>query len=280
MKLERYQEYYISLPFIILSFFGSLFIISVSLLNKKLRKSHPFIFVFALSTFDIVSTSSKLIPPSYLENNTICNIQATVSNTFCLSSLLWTDFLSLEFFNIMQRKKYPLYYGFKCPYLLIFLFSLVVSIIPIYFEAYTITGVWCYIKSSNDIKNMMLILFSQYFYAWGTCLWNLVIACIIFRKSYMRASNKEVNAVKYYPLASAICIIPLSITRIYKDIDPLVKLVFTCFYLCLGFINSLLYGYNTEVRSYITRSFHLRSSKTYYSPSLDSLKTIRKLPLI
>ena len=169
----------------VLSFLGSLFIISAYLYFKNLRK-FAFKLVAILSFTDLLNQGVDMfisVPAIELEqiNSGVidvtgkCYVQAILNSYFELSSVLWTTaiaatvhmFVSQRMSSDAIESKLKLFIGYCCG------IPLLLSLLPLTDKAYGASGAWCWIKSDKIAWTFVIF----YIPLWLCWIYNIIVYC-------------------------------------------------------------------------------------------------------
>jgi hypothetical protein len=169
----------------VLSFLGSLFIITCYLYFKNLRK-FAFKLVAILSLTDLLNQGVDMfisVPPGELEqinNGSIdvssrCYAQAILNSYFELSSVLWTTAIAATVYMFVSQRmsteavegrlKYFIAYCCGIPFIL--------SLLPLTDKAYGASGAWCWVKSDKIAWTFVIF----YIPLWVCWIYNCAVYC-------------------------------------------------------------------------------------------------------
>lgn len=172
----------------VLSFLGSLFIITCYFYFKNLRK-FAFKLVAILSLTDLLNQGVDMfisVPASELEQinsgaievTGLCYAQAILNSYFELSSVLWTTAIAATVYMFVSQRmsteavegrlKYFIAYCCGIPLLL--------AILPLTDKAYGASGAWCWIKS-DKIAWTFVIFYIPLWLCW-------IINCAVYFRTY------------------------------------------------------------------------------------------------
>ncbi|KAL4502394.1 hypothetical protein ABPG72_011981 [Tetrahymena utriculariae] len=260
-----------------LSLLGSSFIVLMYLCNKDLQ-TFAFKLVFLLSISDIILGFGRMfnfesiITQDYTpEDGVKCQVQSFLVNFGGLSTIITTMAISWSLcqsvvYGINHLDDYSKYY-----YIVIFVFPLIISIIPLATGDYGASGISCWISGHKDgpysIRTLLWRLFLFYIPLWLSIIYNFINYLRIRKFVYsLFVDNTEaskqhkqiIRKLTLYPLIMVICYLFATINRVYQFFEENEIEAIAYLHMSLaglqGFFNSLVYGFNKQIKSKICKS--------------------------
>ena len=214
--------------------------------------------IYILQLLDMLLSLFVIIPAPILKNDAICNFQAFGLEFCTVSGVLWTGFISFEFYM-----RFYLQGRFHCITMnkaLIFCLGigLLVASMPLTFDGYSNVGTWCAVKVTKDMSppEHAFVYGAIYGIIWVTMSWNIFMYIIVINKykkiQFERPSDLFlVTRLKLYPIVLFVCYLPITISRILQsagEVSDLFELVASFLLRLLGFGNAVVYGYSPEIK--------------------------------
>ena len=230
--------------------------------------------IYILQLLDMLLSLFVIIPAPILKNDAICNFQAFGLEFCTVSGVLWTGFISFEFYM-----RFYLQGRFHCITMnksLIFCLGigLLVASMPLTFDGYSDVGTWCSVKVTKDMSlpELAFIYGAIYGIIWVTMSWNICMYIIVINKykkiQFERPSDLFlVTRLKLYPIVLLLCYLPITISRILQtvgEVSEIYELVASVLLMLLGFVNAIVYGYSPEIKKILL-------NKTYNEEALATL---------
>ena len=219
-----------------------------------------------------------MIPTPIYKDREICIFQAFGKQVFTVSGVLWTGFISLEFYTHFYAQ------GKSCSIataLLVCLGTgLVSAAIPLTFDGYSHNGEWCTVNLSNNSTKPELVFGYANIYGiiWIVMSWNIFMYIIVIKKYREIEFERQrelflITRLKLYPIVIFICYLPITVSRVLKtmgDGNNDYELVASVLLRLLGFCNAVVYGYSPEIKKIllgIVRKSKIRKNNENTTPS-------------
>ena len=238
---------------------GSTFIISAYIWLKSIR-SFAFKLVFFMSISDIIHSVCLLLPPKGVS----CVVQGFLLQYSAVSSVFWSFNIAFSLYmTALKGERDPARYQTKF-LILAYIVPLLLAIIPLFLNAYSQAGGWCWINSSFSV-DLALRLFCFYFIVWTVIPFNLYVYVKVIHKlkreygaiiEYQQTNHAMIKRLSLYPVVLIVCYLPITIKRTSEiDDGDFLPFWFTCvsaFGISItGFVNSVVYGMSGPVRDEI-----------------------------
>ena len=251
-----------------LSTAGCCFVCMVYLYFRDIR-SFAFKLVFYMSLADIFHAVGFFLPST---NTVWCEIQATITSYFSLSSVLWTAAIAFTLYQAVINKrgdveKFELW-------LVAFAYGLpIFAIIPPLAEnTYGQAQGWCWIKDGGGYFTRGTFWRFMTFYVplWLVIAYNIFVYYKVIRSLRLQLqlileededANRLLRKLRLYPMILIGCYTLATINRIYQTVCdgmvwfPLTLVSAAAMYLC-GFFNSLVYGFTDTVKERLREWWH------------------------
>lgn len=230
-----------------LSILGSVSIIFLYIKHKELR-GFAGSTILILTIFDLGGSVSQALPFNLNASDSIlCELQAGLIVFFNLCTMIWLTNISLMIYLqateiVIEPRSYM-----KFSFYIIVLISLIVSIIPFIFDAYTSADGQCWIKQIHW-------RFGIYFIPLWCCIGLIAIIFTLTARKFNSSvyDMTFINRIKFYPVIMLIIYLPITIVRITQisgDDPPIwVKMLAYFFFKLDGFCNSLIFGLTKQVK--------------------------------
>lgn len=230
--------------------------------------------VFKYSTNDnYISSNCTVSSSPDIEDNTdaLCNFQGFLIQFFSLSGIIWTGYINYVNYRRIVSKV-DKFINYKIILICIIIFGLITSAVPLAQVGYQESTCWCWFnisQSKNNLDHLKRFYWVGFFYAIS---WAIIIFILFaFIKTWIE--YKKVNADKnkyketmFIPIILFICFIPLTISRCIAitgmgGCDLLGFSIFSsCLMRSLGFWNSLVYGYQSDIRQIFHEAYEVKDS--------------------
>jgi hypothetical protein len=278
---ENRQIYLINLICSLLSILGSLFIFSVFIVHKKIRKL-PYRLIIYLTISDMGTAIAFCLPS---DDYWLCNLQGGLLSYFMLSSLFWCAIISHAMvkvikynFDLQQYEKRYFFCGFVVPLLSLLILTDI--------NSYHMTYGFCWIYSDQKDQEKWILQLSYRIITYYLPL--LIIQAYIFYLYFIIKRHFFVNSglstfqddlkrkiilkMRLYPFVLFICQIPCMLIRIFAiwTQPPWQFAAIAGAGLSInGMLNALVYGVTQDVRNKI-KKFFKKSKKSEILNELDS----------
>ena len=241
--------YYLSFTISVLSLLGLLFIIFTYLFCTNPNNTF-FKMTFLLAVSDVVWIVSSFIitSPDQLSINT-CDVMAIGREFGLISSLLWATLISWTIRDSVKAHKMKPFSKWYYP--LIYIPSIIFTMLPIFYNAYGPSDIYCWVESSYFMLSL-----GSYMIPLGCCF-VVCLVCYIQSLSYLRSNvSKEVSqqfkSLLIYPAIIFFANIFSVVDRVYTSINPGYIMWLTLLHIITrqgqGIMNSIAYGMNYSVR--------------------------------
>ena len=246
-----------------ISIAGCVFMISIYHRYPQIARLDGSKHIYILQTLDLCLALVTLIPTPIFPNKTLmCDIQGFAIQVFTVSGVLWTGFMSFEFY-----RRFYMNGGCKCISIHVALvmclgLGLVFGSLPLLLAEYSSSGEWCTMKVSEESSSGNKVLkFSIYLLMWIASAWNIFMYVIVIKKyneiEFERPSELFlVTRLKLYPLIIFLCFLPITVARIMEisgKSDEIYVLTTRILLRLMGFFNALVYGYSPEIKNILSR---------------------------
>jgi hypothetical protein len=251
-------------------------IIAIYSLNERIRRTDIGEFILILQSFDFGVSVSLLLPTYfYTSNSILCLMQTLCLQTCNLAEVLWSGYITYVLYQlgIKGREKNSISKRKACFFIV--LASLLSGIGPIAAGAYGFIGEICWINLSDIRFSILLRFLCLYLHLWIVFLYNLYV----FRKiSAVSIHDKRhlmfYKATRFYPYAIFITNAPLTIYECLLAFgisdNNNVLAGFVSWSRMLGLFNTIIFGYNKDVRKILTRRFLISREESEHSlPNLQ-----------
>ena len=249
--------YYSHIPGAILTSFGSVLIIFLYFKVKSLQ-FYALKLVVWISLYDLLNSVIILIPPQAQSFDEKCNILGFFLYFTVISSLIWNLVISVSLYQIMiwQVESPEVFYKFWLVFT--FMFSSLVSIIPIFTSSYSSISGLCVLNYKNPGIWLHLVLI----YSIET------IVCVLLFYFYVRVylklkensllevedEEKHYEKILVFPLITALCLVPVIVqkTLVPFGIESFFFDVFAqAMFSLKGFFNTINYALTGPVLVYL-----------------------------
>lgn len=195
---------------------------------------------------------------------------------FQVAAFCWSAIISVNLWFVIVRRRLDVDNLHKYYHLAAWTVVAVCVIMPTFTKAYGPASVWCWIsKNASGGNALRFISFYVPFYAsWILILilyfWTHRVAANSFqhmREDEREKSQRQIARLRAYPIIFVILYIPATINRVYGWISN--NDIFALFLLhsltspAVGFVNSIAYGMDTEIRNFVANSFIRRGWCSY-----------------
>lgn len=247
------------------SAFGSILVIFIHLKYKLTSKSD--VSVLILQSFDLFESIITLIPAVSINNHKLCQIQAVLVQFVTLSGILWTACIGLIIRDVVTNKTNSLI-TIPSAFIIVAIFSSITALIPLIFNAYGPSGLYCWISFSDSSakSNLLSTLLSMLLFYLFT--WIVIVFCFYIYKQIIdkrneltgisNKKNSYATRLRLYPIVLALFTIPITICRLlecFSVTPPFWFFASACFIIrMIGFANSLIYGLTPRVQNLISNS--------------------------
>ena len=224
------ELYYLVFPFCVVGAVSNMLIITAFIRSPEIAKVYEYQFIFVFSVFDLFTTLSSLIPSLlYPEMSSICTVQGVIIQISSLSGIIWVGLIAVAILKefVLLRPRFSS--GFFKPLLIIVSISALSSVLPIVYNAYKISGNWCWFQNPDKAHrtrdySFRFLLF--YVFVWSVIIFNFIVTIAVRYKVKKETifdfvGNRLVNRLKWYPWVLAICYAPLTIVRISEGINSI-----------------------------------------------------------
>jgi len=242
-----------------LSIVGSLFIIISYVVFPTMRRVHSTI-IFFLSFCDLFSSLAWSVIPVSLSDNW-CLAQAIIVQFFQIASFIWTGAIAVSLYLVLVKKKVEFSFEHRIFHLVSWL-SAAINVSIGYFagifgnanaDVTDKNPSWCWIKYQENFYKLGLY-FIPFFIIW---IFNLFIYIRVSKEivKIKSTSIREIaeTKIRIYLLVFMFCVSVGAINRMQNWIDP--KSPQYWLYFCdalvsplQGFLNSIIYGMNKQLR--------------------------------
>lgn len=273
--LNENVEIFLPIAVGILSFLGSVFIISVCI-YKDLLKGYSFKILVFIAINDIVRSVLTSIPLGLIGNFSYCKIFSYLINVSFFSTIIWSSCICSTIYLILIKGEvnYERYYKYWL--ILAYPVTAVLEALPYITDSFEYIDGTC--SLSNDFYGNIWRFTLLYVPAWSILLYTLAI----FIRVYKEVKKTQKSAAKsiifdrgfVYPIIIAIIIAPLTTLRVidaFYNSCLLENLIFTSFTFCSlhGFLNFLVFLLNKSVKT----SFKIRNPAAQYSLNINDFLT-------
>ena len=224
------ELYYLVFPFCIIGALSNMLVIIAFIRNSEVAKVYEYQFILVFSVFDSFTTLSSLLPSLlYPENSIICTMQGVIIQISSLSGILWIGLIAVAILKELVLLKPRFSSGFFKPLLTIVSISALSSVLPIIFNAYKISGNWCWFENPGEhhkTRDYLLRFLLFYIFVWSVIIFNFIVTIAVWYKLKKETifdfvGNRLVNRLKWYPWVLAICYIPLTVVRISEGMGSM-----------------------------------------------------------
>ena len=245
-------SYIVVLVSISISVISALAVIITYLISKEIQSLDGIKLVIILECINLCCGLVVYLPtPLYLNNGIMCDIQGVLLQTFEVSEVLWTGFMSAQLYWGLKNRDSS-YFSLTKGLLLIISIAFTTAIIPLALDIYSSTGDWCFIGQSyeDDYTTDILLRFLLFY----GLLWTIFISSIILNaksvKIFRNNSEKQLknvySMVRYYPIGMIICYLPQTILRMLEcihDIDIPIEYYMFAYFMSrlIGFVDALIF---------------------------------------
>lgn len=245
----------------IVSFLSSFFIIACYLKFKDIR-TFAFDLVVWLSLCDLLASSGKMIGVAGELGSEVCILQASVTATFELASVLWSAAIAF-LLHMAFLKERPSFSPSQVVnhkvkfHIVVWGFTIVLSILPAITKSYGDIGEWCWITAHRPID--IACRYVQ-FYAplWMTLLYCMFVYIRVrIKMKALDYWNSKVRRIMYYPLVMVLSWTFGSVGVLKRHVgwnmqDTLwLRIVVAVTSGLFGFFNAVVYGMTPNVRDRI-----------------------------
>lgn len=254
----------------VLSLIGCIFIFWSYCTIKDLRKMTAFRMVFHLALADFFLTVNGLINVNAGDvDHEFCAVWAYFREHMALTSVLWPFVFAHTmhcFYNGRYKSQADLSKRFKYYAMFCWLGPILVSVIPIFFNAYGSGAIYCWLWTDNhDLPVELIFMLSMIvFYGPITIIILFMVGYYInilrhMMKNPSTESKSAIYSLFFYPVA-------FFITYAFAAGDRFINLEFKGEYVWLlkghillqqtqGFLNAVIYGCSGKVREQIKNHF-------------------------
>ena len=218
--------------------------------------------IYALQAFDLIVCLFVVIPTPLYKDSSICILQAFGKQAFTVSGVLWTGFISLEFYMRFYIQGRPL--SIKTALLVCIGTGLISGIIPLTFDGYSHNGEWCAVNLSKNSTTIVLLFVyvNVYGIIWVVMSWNIFMYAIVIKKYKEIAFERPgelflITRLKLYPIVLFVCYLPITVSGVLQTIgkaNQQIELVASVLLRLLGFCNAVVYGYSPEIKKMLFSS--------------------------
>jgi hypothetical protein len=218
-------------------------------------------------------------------NDFLCNLQGFLIQFFSLSGIIWTGFINyVNYREIILKRKNKL--NENIPLIIVVVFGLITSAVPLAHVGYQESTCWCWFnisKSSNDMDHLKRFYWVGFFYAIAWAIIIFIVYALI--RIFIVYKNNGVDIIKkfektiFIPIILCFCFIPLTISRCIaltgtSNCELLGFSIFSsCLMRSLGFLNSLVYGYHSEIRTIFAETYKIRYNHIEPDNDLEILES-------
>ena len=239
----------------VVSMLGSGFICYMFLKYERLQ-SFPYVLVFFLAASDLLNAIALALPGQVAAVPAICTLQATLHGVSSLSSVLWTGAIPYALWLIIT-KDVPgdsgwvkrAFAGFTC-------LALAAGLLPVVFDLYGPTGLWCWIRETSLLGSIMVFA-TYYVFLVTVFVESIVFSCLsvtALRKQRLGSASRKYLFKKaiLFPIVTAVAILPVFTLRVsyllgWTQSEPLFFIA-AAFYSLWGAFNAIVYGLSHNVR--------------------------------
>lgn len=197
------------------------------------------------------------------EFSTLCTFQGLALQVFQLSTFLWTTVISFNLYMVVVKHKISMNQYEPWYHAVVWCITAVMSIIPLLAGAYGPAGVWCWIKKTGSGLPLRFLMFYIPLYICIAVMIYLYSSVVRTVNATMegqtdlededrKRAQRALMRLRAYPIIFMVLYILPTINRVYNWIsnDDIFILylgqVLTA--PLLGFVNSLAYGLDEELR--------------------------------
>jgi Slime mold cyclic AMP receptor len=254
MNLEEFRSIYIGTSICSgISFITSCIIIYLYLANPSLR-TFSFKMICNLVSYDILHCIAFSIPTYGLSpNDFLCKSQSILINISSMLCTVWAFIIGLHLYLSTLGRKTE---GFMKRYLIsTWTISLSFGLAPSIGGSYGNNFGWCWVESKSLIYEYILFYIPLWLVITANCYFYIQIISKTKKSIQNIEDSKDIrdslSKLKYYPLVSLCCYIPITINRILENFyDPnfyftILGIMSVC---SQGLLNSIVYGLNRRTK--------------------------------
>ena len=195
---------------------------------------------------------------------------------FQVAAFCWSAMIAVNLWLVIVRKRLDVDSLQFRYHVVVWSVVFICVLIPNFTKAYGPASVWCWISKAATFGNgFRFVSFFVPFYV----AWFVVIVCYIWISrvaalayAHMRDEDKErsqrqLARLRWYPIIFVVLYIPATINRVYNWLSQDDIFLLFLFQVLtapsVGFVNSIAYGLDTEVRHRIANSFIRRGMCSY-----------------
>lgn len=195
---------------------------------------------------------------------------------FQVAAFCWAAIISINLWFVIVKRRLDVDNLHKYYHAAAWSVVAVCVLIPTFTKAYGPASGWCWISKNARGGNVLRFVsfFVPFYIAWVLILvlyfWTHRVAANSFqhmREDEREKSQRQIARLRAYPIIFVILYIPATVNRVYNwmsndDIFFLYLLqVLTA--PAVGFVNSIAYGMDTEIRNFVANSFIRRGWCSY-----------------
>lgn len=195
---------------------------------------------------------------------------------FQVAAFCWSAIISVNLWFVIVKRRLDVDTLHKYYHLVAWSVVALCVIIPNFTKAYGPASVWCWISKQATGGNALrfVTFFVPFYISWLLILvlyfWTHNVAYKSFqhmRDEEKEKSQRQIARLRAYPIIFVILYIPATVNRIYNWASN--DDIFFLFILqvltapAVGFVNSIAYGMDTEIRNFVANSFIRRGWCSY-----------------
>ena len=213
-----------------LSLIGCLVIAGLIIILKKYKSTTQRLILW-LSVCGFFRSLVYLLPHPKKSQVTYCRVKGFFVQYFISTHLLWALIITVNCLFIVKRKPHLQYY--KWYHALVWIGSIVWSIIPFFSDSYGDAGIWCWIKPDTGLRFAMwyiplFVLGFLMFLIHAYLLWFLKFQNHLSNRSddertAHKRMCKDLKSLLAYPFFYVLFYIPVFILRVTEKTNPNVK---------------------------------------------------------
>ena len=219
---------YVQQTFSSLSLLGCIVIVLLIIILRKYKSTIQKLILW-LSVSGLLRSLALLLKNIHERNMSYCRFKGFIHNYFSWAILLWVLMITVNCLLIVKRKPYQQYY--KCYHVLVWIGSMVWTIIPFSKDFYGQAGIWCWIKRDTGARfglwyGPLFVLCFCMFSINVYIIWLLmefqkqVSSRSVEGKMSQKNMRKELKSLLVYPFIYILFSIPIFIYRLDDAVHP------------------------------------------------------------
>ena len=244
---------YVQRIFSSLSLCGCLVVVLLIVILKKYKSTTQKLILW-LAVSGLLRSLALLLKNIHERNISYCRFKGFLHNYFSWAILLWVCTITANCLLIVKKKSYQQYY--KWYHVLVWIGSMVWTIIPFFKDSYGQAGIWCWIKRDTGVRfgvwygPLFVLCFCMFTI-------NVYIVCLLI-KFHKQVNNRSVEG-------------KMSQKKMRKDLKSL--LVYPFIYILFS-IPVFIYRLDDAAHPYISPNYGLAVASVVLTPSLGAVYAV------